>query len=108
MEHLFLYDDNQRFVLCSSTVHDERFAIHAGAIVAREMNQLGRNDPRVSSVKEGASPPFDFYGQTPFDHMQQFLGAGMHVPGSGDAGRKFDDANDGLLDDLALALEVIS
>src|ERR1700730_8118477 len=48
---LFLYDDNQRFVFCGSAVDDYRFAIHAGALVAGEVNQLGRNDPRFSGLE---------------------------------------------------------
>ena len=87
---------------------NQGFAVRACALVASEVNQFGGNDSRFARLEERASFPFDFHDQTAFDHMQQFLGAGMHVPGSGCARGKFDDADDGLLDDLALAFEVIA
>src|SRR5262249_15392177 len=36
---LFLYEDNQRFVLCRPAVDNQRFAVRACALVAGEVNQ---------------------------------------------------------------------
>src|SRR5262249_60983318 len=61
-----------------------------------------------SSLEEVASLAFHFNDQAAFDHVQQFLRAGMHVPGSRAARREFDDADDGFLNYLTLALEIVA
>src|SRR5262249_16293538 len=107
-QRLFLHDHDQRFILCSAAVDDQRLAVRARALVAGEVDEFGGNDSSFSGLEQRASLAFDFHGQIAFDHVQQLLGAGMHVPGRGGAGREFDDADDGLLHYLALTLQVLA
>src|SRR5262249_56524682 len=42
-QRLFLHDHDQRFILCSAAVDDQRLAVRAGALVAREVDEFGGN-----------------------------------------------------------------
>jgi len=72
------------------------------------MNKFGGDNPGFSSLKERRALPFDFHHYVSFEDAEQFLGSRMHVPGSSSAGPEFDDADDGLLDQLTLILQVFS
>ena len=72
------------------------------------MDELGGDNPGFSRLKERRALSFDFHRHVSFEDVEQFLGSGVHVPRSGGAGPEFDNADDGLLDQLTLILQVFS
>src|SRR5262249_22554806 len=89
-------------------MNDQSFAGGARTFVAGEVDEFSGYDSRLSGLENRAFLAFDFHDQAAFDHMQQFLRAGMDVPRRRAPGRKFDEADDGFLDHLPLPLEIVA
>src|SRR5215211_1544091 len=103
------FDGNdKRLVLRAPAMHHERLCRRTGTVVPGEMRNVRRDDAALADLHRRRSLSFDFDDQSPFESVQDFLRARMHVPGSGDAGPELDQAHDALLNLLTLTLQVLA
>src|SRR5215211_3268854 len=97
-----LHGNDKGLVLRAPAMHHEGLRCRTGAVVAGEMGDVRRDDAALASFDRRRSLSFDFHDQSPFERVENFLRARVHVPRSGDAGPELDHTHNALLNLLTL------
>ena len=65
-----VHDDHQRLVFGGSAVHHQRLSHCADTLIAREVDEIGCNNPGFAGLQRRLPRSFDFHDEASLDHVE--------------------------------------